>query len=424
MIPNKKTVRGIAQDYAPIDMPQGAMRTARNVYLNDTFNAISNEKGFDQIVEFSNNIIGSIPIEEDQVVLFSIDEQSISEIGIYANNIYTPVLKSDLLNFQKSEDFKGVFVRNYKKELIVIFVDNHNKPRLINLDNLPVEVDSLANMLVDSEIDLLNLFPEFKHPTIKLNQVKETGSINTGTVQLCAAYVLSDNTYTNFSYIGSPISITEGSSEEDIYSLQGSVGGIKSGKSIVWDVSDLDTRYDKIVFAVIEKNEGVVTAKILGEKPTDITSFTYLGSEFYESVDISEIIVRKASYTKAKTITELDNRLFLGNVCTNTDISYQQYANDIQIDWTVENVDLIVSKNSHKDPKKIDDTRGFMWDEVYAFYICFLMKDGTLSKHYHIPGRESLTGETDSIFSLVNDNPSLRNDLSIDGELKYFHYLK
>ena len=423
MIPNKKVVRGIAQDYAPIDMPQGAMRTARNVYLNDTLNAVSNEKGFEELVGFTNNLIGSISIEEDNIVLFSIDSQELSEIGIYYNksNTYIPILRSDLLDFQKSEDLKGVFVRNYKKELIISFVDNYNKPRLINLDNLPVAVDSLANMINSSEIDLLNLFPEFKHPIIKLNQVKETGSVNTGTVQLCAAYVLSDNTYTNFSYIGNPIVITEGSSEEDIYSLQGSVGGIKSGKSVVWDISNLDTRYEKIVFAVIEKNEGVVTAKILGEKPTDVNSFTYLGSEFFESVDIAQIIVNKASYTKAKTICELDNRLFLGNVETTESIDYQEYANNINLKWTVENVDLIVSRNSHKDPKKLESSRGFMWDEVYAFYICFLMKDGTLSKHYHIPGRESLDGETDTMLSLVEDNTHLRNDLSIDGDLKFFH---
>ena len=89
MIPNKKTVRGIAQDYAPIDMPQGAMRTARNVYLNDTLNAISNEKGFDQLVNISGRVIGSIPIEEDNVVFFSIDSEFVSEIVIYnkINNI-------------------------------------------------------------------------------------------------------------------------------------------------------------------------------------------------------------------------------------------------------------------------------------------------------------------------------------------------
>ena len=121
MIPNKKIVRGIAQDYAPIDMPQGAMRTARNIYLNDTLNAVSNEKGFNQLVDFTNNIVGSISIEEDNIVLFSIDSQSVSEVGIYYNNnnTYTPILRSDLLNLQKGKDLKGVFVRNYKKELII-----------------------------------------------------------------------------------------------------------------------------------------------------------------------------------------------------------------------------------------------------------------------------------------------------------------
>ena len=80
----------------------------------------------------------------------------------------------------------------------------------------------------------------------------------------------------------------------------------------------------------------------------------------------------------------------------------------------------MVSANSHKDPKKIAETRGFMWDEVYAFYITFLMKDGSLSKDYHIPGRDANEGEKDTIIDLVNDgNDYLKNDLSIDPNAKF-----
>ena len=34
--------------------------------------------------------------------------------------------------------------------------------------------------------------------------------------------------------------------------------------------------------------------------------------------------------------------------------------------------------------------RGYMRDETYAFYIAFILKDGSMSYAYHIPGREKL----------------------------------
>ena len=423
MIPNKKTVRGLAQDFAPIDMPQGAMAMARNVYLHSVKAAISNEKGFKELFDFENKVVGSIPLDGDDFALLSITSSGDSEIGRYNNstNTYTRVLVSDLLNFQLDQDIQGVFIRNFKKEAIIIFVDNYNPPRLINLDNLPLELDDYQNIVDSESFPLLNLFPDYKQPFITVDSVMDYGSINTGVVQLCTAYVLTDGTYTDFSFVGEPVSLIEGSSDENYYSLEGSVGGVNSGKSIRWSIADIDFRYEKIVFAVIEKNEGVVTAKLLGEKPTTINSFVYQGAEVSETIDIAEILVKNAKYNKAKTITSLDNRLFLGNVSVADDLNYQSYANNIGLGWVVENVDLIVSANSHKDPKKIAETRGFMWDEVYAFYITFLMKDGSLSKDYHIPGRDANEGEKDTIIDLVNDgNDYLKNDLSIAPNAKFF----
>lgn len=432
MIPNKKIGRGMVQDYAPIDIPQGSIRLARNMYLNSVKNSLSNELGFKEELPVSKNIIGSISIEKDNFVLFSKDED-LSEIGIYENNTYRVVIRSPFLNFSEKEDFKGVFVRNFDKELIVIFIDNINPPRLINLDNLPVQLSPDFIQASGEETVLLNLFPEFKHPIISLDKVNNYGSLNSGVYRLGLAYVLEDNTLTNFSFISNPVSIIEDDLDQDIYAIEGNQGGIPSGKSVKWNVFNLDNRYKKVVFCVISTNEGVLEVKLLPEKEIEnLSSFTYLGTELTETVDISEIIIKNQKYDKAKTITQLDNRLFLGNVSTNDSIDYQKYANNIKFTWSAEAVDLIHPSNSHKDPKKIDQTRGFMWDEVYAFYISFLMKDGTMSKDFHIPGREMSTGNVligtvvgEENSPLMDFNPGqnehLKNDISIDSEVRYFH---
>ena len=43
-----------------------------------------------------------------------------------------------------------------------------------------------------------------------------------------------------------------------------------------------------------------------------------------------------------------------------------------------------------------NNRKGYMRDEVYAFYIAFVLNDGTMSYAYHIPGREAFTGRTSS----------------------------
>ena len=359
MIPNKKIGRGMVQDYAPIDIPQGSIRLARNMYLNSVRNSLSNELGFKQQISIDKTVIGSIPIEKDNFVLFLKDDD-FSEIGIYENKSYRVVLRSPFLNFSDKQDFKGVFVRNYKKELIVVFVDNINPPRLINLDNLPVEIDDSFVQVNQEETMLLNLFPEFKHPLISLFKVNNYGSLNTGVYRLGLAYVLEDGTLTNFSFISNPVSVVEDDIDQDIYAIEGNQGGLPSGKSVTWNVLGLDNRYKKVVFCVISTNEGVVEAKLLPEKEIEyLSSFTYLGTELTETVDISEIIIKNQKYDKAKTITQLDNRLFLGNVSVNDTLNYQQYANNINLTWCADTVDLIHPTNSHKDSLKIDFLSSF-----------------------------------------------------------------
>jgi hypothetical protein len=130
----------------------------------------------------------------------------------------------------------------------------------------------------------------------------------------------------------------------------------------------------------------------------------------------SEVIIDTISYDTVKTIQQLDNILYIGNTTGTKDLGYQKYANNIKSSSIVKLLDpfdelwltadalqtgfgqSVVDLGNYVDHTKsyryvpnITNYRGYMRDEVYAFYIAFIMNDGSMSYAYHIPGRRHLT---------------------------------
>ena len=57
-------------------------------------------------------------------------------------------------------------------------------------------------------------------------------------------------------------------------------------------------------------------------------------------------------------------------------------------------VQSIDHSKSYRYAPNIFKYKGYMRDEVYAFYIAFILNDGSMSYAYHIPGRESTGNDT------------------------------
>ena len=66
-------------------------------------------------------------------------------------------------------------------------------------------------------------------------------------------------------------------------------------------------------------------------------------------------------------------------------INYQSIANQIKLQWETHR---IPATENYSDELNAANLRGYMRDEVYAFEIVFLLKDGKQTDGFHIPGRE------------------------------------
>jgi len=382
------------------------------------------------------------------------------------------------LSFSTQYPIEGTYKINVNNDLVVYFTDDLNPPRAFNITRQqralaedPSNESILTTWLYginfnDSHshhIELLNLFPSSGPiPTIKLSEssavpaISEGGGLKTGVYYLALAYVDEDLVATNFLSVSNPVSIIEEfDSTRPTTKIDGSKAGVQTSKSIKWDVANtgkMDYKYIRPV--VVRKMGEAVDAFKLNDIEIDNiieNGVTFNGTENVSAAPVESVIVDTVGYDTAKNITQLDDILYLGNTTSNKDIGYQKYANNIKLaaitkkipefDTFIASVDNfetgwgtkpVDSYGTSSIVQEIDDTKsyrsdklnhlhkGYMRDEVYAFYIAFILHDGSMSNAYHIPGREAVYGETTKLSSLSSSNPfSNLKDLSPYAQL--FH---
>jgi len=452
---DKRFIKGLFKDTAHIDQPEGSWRYAKNAITNNKKGSISNEGGNEIAGHLGNNpttgaqndkVIGKIEVDNNRVILFVKDVVNTpgrSEIGIWENNVYTilfnPNLSTDL-NFQETNPIEGTFKIDSKGDLVIYFTDDLNPPRAFNADRQIRESGANVSRLYGSvvnDIELLNLFPHSGAiPHVELDtlvthqsSVLEGGGLLTGVYYLALAYVDDDFVATNFVTVSNPISIVD---EFDFTRPTTKKDGAKEGsqttKSIKWKINNLNTDY-KYLKPVVIRKMGDATE---GFRLNDVEIFgstlnvTFSSIEGSSPASVDDVIIDTVSYDTAKTIQQLDNVLYLGNLTSSQDLGYQKYANDIRlhsVTKTIENFDeyyatidglntgfnntrvdeydgaqqTVDNTKSYRYQPNIFKYKGYMRDEVYAFYIAFILKDGSMSYAYHIPGREGLTEEVRTV---------------------------
>ena len=464
----KRFVKGLFKDTAQIDQPAGSWRYAKNSIINDKKGSISNEGGTDiagnlgldpVTGSFKDKVIGKIEADDDRIVLFVLDVVSTitprSEIGIYTVSdgytiLYNPSptnFPDQDLNFQESHPIEGTFKVDSKGDLIVYWTDDLNPPRAFNVSRQQRD-STTTSQLYDitnlSSINLLNLFPysgavphvDVDDQTTHQGSVIEGGGLLTGVYYLSLAYVDDDFVATNFLTVSNPIPIVdEFDSTVPTNKKDGSKSGSQTTKAIKWDISNLNLDYKYLRPVVIRKKGDATEAFKLNDIviSATISSVVFSGIEGVSPASVDDIIIDTISYDTAKTMQQLDGVLYLGNTTGGQDLGYQKYANNIKLRARVESINpfdqfyasvdnLETGWGSIKvndfsgavqtvDPTKsyryipnIFKYKGYMRDEVYAFYIAFIMNDGSMSYAYHIPGRESLGKERESVDTLDATN--------------------
>ena len=431
-----KRLNGLNRDTSPIDQPAGTYRYAKNAVIDIKKMCIVSEKG-DVLQKLGNNdesVVGYIVLDDNDIVIFTIDNLGSSRIGRWTSAtsglgtytvLFDDTVCNDKLNFDVLFPIEGEYKINATDDVTVYWTDDNNPPRFMNLTNPPVPVAGL-----DIEVTF-DIFPKIaSYPKVILNKVSSGGTLNVGTYYFTLQFVSETGATTNVLDVSNPIyinAVSEGLADTPFgaaenYSANGYMGadaGTSSGKKILMDIRHIDVSYAAVRPIFIKQVSGVRTAVQLPDKPITGTTMTvqYTGYETAEPFTLADAQVPRAAYKKAKTIAQVDDVLYLGNlVRTKIDLGYQKYANSIIIESvqldpnagtndnanashqrdfagiTVDGLFRTTNNNQGFGRSAYDNYffKGYDRDEVYAFYITWVLKDGSESMAYHIPGRAAV----------------------------------
>jgi hypothetical protein len=393
---------GLYSDSNPLNQPKDTWRDARNILISRLKDTIVLEEGNEILTDIDGiDVLKAYPLPDESIFIFGLTSlTNTSVVGLVdINGDYESIIIDNLLNFKKENKISCEIEFNAQNERIIAFTDDLNPPKYLNIDDIPFALDGNKALVNAGDINDMYLFPESNPPVINFDILKNSGNVKTGVVFATFSYKNNDGTQTNYHDIFGPITISK--DEGGTYKqLDGDPANTGSGKSVSFSLTNVDTRFDKINLAILSINDGIITASSIKDVPivTSNLNVVYTGTETVQTLTLEEVIIKNPLYTKAKVLAAHQDRLYLGNLETEEDISLQEVANGVSINY---NTMLITANNiAEKAGFKTNQAKGFMHGEVYAFYLTFELTNGSLSRAFHIPGRQSLVGD-----SFVNDIP-------------------
>lgn len=280
----------------------------------------------DNIILFTTNNtsstggVGQIwKVTYDKQAVWNSPSTSFTFTLLYNNNI----------NFTKQFPIckDGQTIGRYENTNIqrIYWTDNLNQLRSFNI------ADSQAFAL---DPTLLNMFPNADASVPILQKINDTGgTLLVGAYQ--TAYRLKNNggATTTFMPLSNIVKILSSKSTDSFRDQQGGSINTVTSKSITWQITGLDTDYDRVEIAVLfydDINSTVPTINLVYDEPiptSGIFSYTFTGNETPTPLTLEEFLSTTSTFTKCKTISSKDNRLFVGNVSnTKFDITFDARA--------------------------------------------------------------------------------------------------
>jgi hypothetical protein len=432
-----KFLKGLSRDTNPVDQPAGTWRYARNIVIPPGSGAIQSERGNELVIDITSGhiVIGTVVLPDERICLFSKHSTlPDSEIGIYDSllNTYTVIYNDSgqaanaKLEFNLQYPIQGEPKMDITGNISVYWTDDLNSIRYIRLYSPPV---------IPHDIEDFNIFPFIStNPEIEISAI-QSGILFAGAYALAIAYLDEEGTPTNYLSMSKWVYVNDNPESISDRSLGTDAGygeagftttaaqtlvthnvmayngtpidpAIPSGKGIIWEINNLDSRFKFIRPAIIKRLAGVTTVTRLPDLDYDFTASTsalvsFTGNETQEAETLENLIIPRGSYTKAKTVAQVDDTLYWGNlVKSKIDIGYQPYAMNITIKATqandtysadkLINGELVNMEMKHGPTRNAVGTNkytGYQRDEVYAFYISWITIDGNETVAYHIPGR-------------------------------------
>lgn len=269
--------------------------------------------------------------------------------------------------------------------------DGLNPRRFINLDDLPYETyvsgcDRIKTNNIDC--DLMEVQPVVTVPCVRPVVMSDGGSLIAGSYQFAIQYANDKGLgYTAY------------------YSVTDAVGAFRqrygldfnfqTDKAIKLGITNLDTKFKYFNLAVIKTINGVTDTELVGtyEILKDTTEITYTGNNKTQiNLTIDDIFQKFPSYRVAKEVNVVGDTIMWANLKSHKRLSYQDIANAIELDWQTYQIPYNPAQGYHNGVNSAL-YRGYMRDEVYAFEIVFILKNGQQTDGFHIPGRIAEAGD-------------------------------
>jgi hypothetical protein len=398
----KQAIAGLNLDNVPSQMKEGQLSYANNAIV-ENFDGkqvtYQNEQANIKCLDLPSGyfVIGNYTIPEDnKVILFLVSAES-SEIGYFIQGEcqYNTLINSTCLNFDREYPILDIRHKKNKCSTEVYWTDNLNPRRFIDLDNLPYKtVDDGCNVTVTDEVDCnkLNIQPNFNIPNIDYISVTSGGQLITGTYQFALQYGNSKGeAYTAFYSPTNPISVSGDRITEDF--------NYETDKAIQIEISNVDNSgiYTHINVIAIKTVNTISSYELVGT--FDITGTTktvlYTGNN-KQAIQLSEndLFQKFPFYERAGGLSRIDDVLIWYDLSTEKRELYQKIANKIKLNWVTRR---IPKSEGYKDSLNTALYRGYMRDEIYAFEIQFLLKNGKETDGFHIPGRIPIQSDLDIV---------------------------
>lgn len=403
---------GLNLDQSQNQIPKGKLTYALNANVeNFDSNSVNyqNEPGNEHCVRFPEGyvLIGEHFIVEQAKHIFFITNPSDggSQIGYMENNdcVYRVLVNAPCLNFSIDHPIHKAVHRITNCSTEIYWTDGYNPRRYLDIDNIPKILrfgSPLCSPIYTDDVDCnqLKLQPNFNIPIVGVTDVVSGGNLIAGTYQFAVQYSdPSGNPFTSYYSITNPTPIAD----EQLTTVN---FNYPVGKSIVVNVDNLDTtgQFEYFNLAVVKTINGVSSVQLVGTYFIDAVAkqITYTGQSLID-LAVEDIFEKFPFYEIAQDLTAVQDVLVWDQLTSIDRINYQSIANRITLQWESWR---IPSTENYANEINATNLRGYLRDEVYAFEIVFLLKNGKQTDGFHIPGR-AITGTEELLPRIPASHP-------------------
>jgi len=404
---------GLNLDNTVNQVPKGQLTYALNASV-ENFDSSSvnyqNEPGNEFCLQFPSQfiLIGTHFILEQNKHIFFITNPETGEcqIGYMENNdcVYRILVSAPCLAFNINYPIHKVVhkITNCTTELY--WTDGLNPRRYLDINNIPYILQSNSSLCdpeFTDELDCnqLKLQPNFSIPELKIVDVRNGGSLLAGTYQFAIQYAdASGNEYTSYYSVTNPTPIADTSITTPNFNYE-------VGRSIVVNISNLDStgQFQYFNLAVIKTINNIPSVELVGTYFIDQTNkdIIYTGQNQTQiRLTINDIFLKYPYYDIAQDLTFVQDILIWDNLTSIDRINYQSIASQIDLKWQTYK---LPANENYSDELNATNLRGYLRDEVYAFEIVFLLRNGKQTDGFHIPGR--VKGPNENYPDVLNTNP-------------------